>query len=225
MPYLKAFKIPFEKRLYVAATFSKSKEYPIISKNILKALYETEKTLKIISDEYTLTIKGTDIVNYQNEFNTEINFEKEDGKLTFSINEGNNLPGLVSLKLTEASYKYLYLYNEAKDKYQQLKAKDLENINLDVTGKYLLTKDKINTVSISVIVIILVVVIILGLVIAYIAVKKQYWIFNRHIIWGVECKSYLSAFYRNKVSIIRWCITVIYEYINCSSITYFNFVY
>jgi uncharacterized protein YjdB len=152
-----------------------AKDYPIISKNILKTLYETGKTIHIISDEYTLTIKGTDIVNYENEFNTVITFEKEEGKLTFLINEGKNLPGLVSLKLTEGSYNYLYLYNEAKDKYQRLKAKDFENINLDVTGKYLLTQDKINTVSISVIVIILVVFIILGLVIAYIAVKKQYW--------------------------------------------------
>ncbi|OYO87148.1 hypothetical protein CG709_14325, partial [Lachnotalea glycerini] len=69
----------------------------------------------------------------------------------------------------------LYLYNETKNKYQKLKADDLSNISLDTAGKYMLTKDKLSNISISVVVIILVVVILLGLVIAYIAIKKQYW--------------------------------------------------
>ncbi|OYO84960.1 hypothetical protein CG709_14565, partial [Lachnotalea glycerini] len=147
----------------------------VISKNILKALYETGKTIRILGEDYTLILKGRDIVNYENELSTEINIEKEDENLTFLINNSNNLPGLITLKLEYGGYQYLYLYNETKNKYQQLKMDDLSSISLDITGKYMLTQDKLSDISISIIVIILVVVILLGLVITYIAVKKQYW--------------------------------------------------
>ncbi|RDY30882.1 Ig-like domain-containing protein [Lachnotalea glycerini] len=151
------------------------KDYKVISKNILKALYETGKTIRILGEDYTLILKGRDIVNYENELSTEINIEKEDENLTFLINNSNNLPGLITLKLEYGGYQYLYLYNETKNKYQQLKMDDLSSISLDITGKYMLTQDKLSDISISIIVIILVVVILFGLVITYIAVKKQYW--------------------------------------------------
>ena len=149
------------------------KDYKIISKNIIKALYETEKTIHILGEGYTLTIKGTDIVNYENELNTEINFEKENGKLAFLMNDGNNLPGLITLELEVEGYHYLYIYNETKNKYQKLKADDLSNISLDSAGKYMLTKDKLSNISISIVVIILVVVILLGLVIHILQLKSS----------------------------------------------------
>ncbi|PXV91055.1 Ig-like protein group 2 [Lachnotalea glycerini] len=151
------------------------KECNVVNKSILKALYETGKTIHILGEGYTLTIKGSDIVNYENELNTNINVEKENNKLTFVINEGKNLPGLITLQLSEGGYKYLYLFNEAKNKYQQLKVKDFSNFDIDTSGKYTLSVDKLNVIPISIIAIIIASVIALGLVITYIVVKKQYW--------------------------------------------------
>lgn len=148
---------------------------PILGKNSLKALYESGKTLHIVYDDYTLIIKGTDINNYENQLNTKILFEKEKDGTSFLFNEGNNLPGLVTLKLGEEGYQYLYLLNETKGKYQKLKTNDLSTLQLDVTGKYLLTTDKLNDISVSIVVIIIVAVIIIGLLITYVVVKKRYW--------------------------------------------------
>lgn len=150
-------------------------DYKIISKSTLKALYDTGKTIHIQYDDYSITLKGTDIVNYDNELNTEIKLKKEDKKQSFTINEEKNLPGLITLKLKDGNYHYLYLYNETKNKYQLLKVKDLTNLTLDTTGNYLLTVDKLNGITVSVIAIIVVGVIMLGLVITFIVVKKQYW--------------------------------------------------
>lgn len=147
----------------------------LLSKNILKALYETEKSILITGDGYTIHLKGTDIVNYENELITQINFERQDGTIEFILNEYKNLPGKITLKIDESGYRYLYIYNEAKNKHQQLKVNDISDMELDVHGKYMISQEKINSISISMIVIVLVAVILLGLIITYIAVKKQYW--------------------------------------------------
>ncbi|KAB1435906.1 Ig-like domain-containing protein [Candidatus Galacturonibacter soehngenii] len=147
----------------------------VLSKNILKALYETGKTIIITGDGYTIHLKGTDIVNYENELITQINFEKKDKAIEFFINENKNLPGKFTLEIEESGFKYLYIYNEAKEKFQQLKIKDIIRFELDMHGKYMITQEKINSISISIVVIVLVVAILLGLTITYIAVKKQYW--------------------------------------------------
>lgn len=151
------------------------KNCQVLSKNILKALYETGKTILITGDGYTIHLKGTDIVNYENELITQINFEKKDKAIEFFINENKNLPGKITLEIEESGFKYLYIYNETKEKFQQLKIKDIIRFELDMHGKYMITQEKINSISISIVVIVLVVAILLGLTITYIAVKKQYW--------------------------------------------------
>lgn len=147
----------------------------VLSKNILKALYETGKTILIKGDGYTIHLKGTDIVNYENELITQIDFEKKEQAIEFYLNENKNLPGKITLEIEKSGFRYLYIYNETKEKYQQLKTKNMSGLELDMHGRYMITQEKINSISISIVVIGLVVVIILSLIITYIVVKKQYW--------------------------------------------------
>lgn len=85
------------------------------------------------------------------------------------------MPGKITLEIEKSGFRYLYIYNETKEKYQQLKTKNMSGLELDMHGRYMITQEKINSISISIVVIGLVVVIILSLIITYIVVKKQYW--------------------------------------------------
>lgn len=154
-------------------------DYKTISKSMLKALYETKQVLQIKGNDYTIRIDGNNIVNYENELSTEIQFMKEDEGTSFIINGNNNLPGSIELTLSNSSNtgKYLYIYNATKEKYQLIKndKNTSERITVDTTGKYLLTDEKISTAKIG---IIIVVVLSIGILIAsgvYIGVKKKYW--------------------------------------------------
>jgi uncharacterized protein YjdB len=156
-----------------------SAEYPVISKNILKALYETKQILQIKGTDYTLRIDGSNIANYENELVTQLQFMKEEEGTSFIINENKNLPGSIELTIQNTSYtgKYLYLYNQTKEKYQLIKNEKntSERMMIDTTGKYLTTDEKITTARIGIIII---VVLGIGVLIAsgvYIGVKKKYW--------------------------------------------------
>ncbi|OYP43346.1 hypothetical protein CG709_04500 [Lachnotalea glycerini] len=85
------------------------------------------------------------------------------------------MPGFFPLPLSAGGFPFLYFFNEALYKYQQLKVKDFSNFDIDTSGKYTLSVDKLNVIPISIIAIIIASVIALGLVITYIVVKKQYW--------------------------------------------------
>ncbi len=156
-----------------------AEDYKTISKSMLKTLYETKQVLQIKGNDYTIRIDGNNIVNYENELSTEIQFMKEDEGTSFIINANNNLPGSIELTLNNSSNtgKYLYIYNATKEKYQMIKSdkNTSERITIDTTGKYLLTDEKISTAKIG---IIIVVVLSIGILIAsgvYIGVKKKYW--------------------------------------------------
>ena len=151
------------------------KNCQVLSKNILKALYETGKTILIKGDGYVIHLKGTDIVNYENELLTHLSLDIKVNSIEFILNENKNLPGKISIEIQKSGFRYLYIYNETKEKYQQLKINDMSELELDMHGKYMITQDKINSISISIVVIVFIVVILLGLIITYIAVKKKYW--------------------------------------------------
>ena len=153
-----------------------SAQYPKVSSTILKALYESKKTLEVSGASYTLTLDGKDIVNYENELVTNVTFDKMESGLEFILNDGENLPGTVRLQIEEASkYKYFYLYNQSKGKYEKLKMDNSTDITIDTPGKYLLTEKKMNGISISLIAVILFVVVVASLSGVYIAVKKKHW--------------------------------------------------
>ena len=96
---------------------------------------------------------------------------------TLVVNSGKKFCGKLTIDISEkvTKEKYLYLYNNEKDKYQKIEAKDISTLSIDTTGKYLLTIKPLSGFRVNVILIaggILAVVIGIGV---YIGVKKQYW--------------------------------------------------
>ena len=151
-------------------------EQRVIDAQMLKHLYETKKKLKIIGDGYTIEIDGKNIVNYNNEFYTDISMEKEDGVLKFELNKGKELCGAVTLLLEEPEGKYLYLYNGSKEKYERIDSPAPEKLELTTAGVYQITDVKLKSDMQTALYIVAggVVVLLIGAG-AYIAVKRQYW--------------------------------------------------
>ncbi|MCR5608188.1 MAG: hypothetical protein K6G26_03915, partial [Lachnospiraceae bacterium] len=60
----------------------KISECDIITKDVLKDMYENNKKLIVEGENYTITIDGKNIVNYNNEFNTDIKLKCDEGKIS-----------------------------------------------------------------------------------------------------------------------------------------------
>ena len=155
-----------------------AKDYEVVSKKILKRLYETQTRLVVEAENYRITIDGKEIINYENEFHTNIEFIDEKDGISFLINAGNSLPGNITFDLSNKilKTKYLYLYNDTKQKYQMLDNNcNASDITLDIAGKYLITAEKLSNAKISIIVLIIAIISIIGLGAGYVIVKKKYW--------------------------------------------------
>lgn len=152
-------------------------EYPIISAEMLKYFYEKEKVLTIRGEDYTIYLDGKDIVNFENELETMLLFSDENGGLGITVNAKKKLCGKITIDISNkiTDEKYLYLYNEEKEKYQQIQSKDVSLLCVDTAGKYLVTNKKLSEIHINMLLILVgcVAVIIGGSV--YIGVKKKYW--------------------------------------------------
>lgn len=150
-------------------------EQNIISKEILKDIYDKNKVIQIVADEYKIVIDGKDIVNYNNEFYTDIMLQSKNNGIEFNINDGKDLCGNITLHLENNKYKYLYLYNVSKDKYEQIQISNNEEIKLSSAGKYIMTNSKIGISmdTILMFIIIGIILIIIGSAV-YIFVKKRY---------------------------------------------------
>lgn len=149
--------------------------FEIITKSILKKLYEKKAILNIEGEGYTIVINGKDIVNYENELTTLLKFNKEKKGTSFVLNSNNNLPGKIRIELNNKQIKYIYLYNNSKEKYEILDNKNKSYVELDEGGKYFITDRKLYNTNISLIGIIIGSTLILAGVITYIVVKKKYW--------------------------------------------------
>lgn len=152
-----------------------SKEYPVLNKTILKELYSSGKTLRVLGQGYTLSVDGSVIKNYENAIKTELNFVETDNGRELLINNGEKLPGEIVVLLDNMDYKYVYLYNEAKEKYEKINSGYSKELHISTEGKYLLTTKQLNGFTIQIYVIVGSVVIFLGLLVGYIVVKKRYW--------------------------------------------------
>ena len=148
----------------------------MLSKNILKALYESGNTLRLESSDYTLIINGKDIVNYENELNTDLSMKKVKNGISFELGEENNLPGTIQLQLkTEDSPGYLYLYNPVKEKYEKLDVAEGQVLSLDTAGTYLLTSVKLQTMPVSILILAVGIFVSAALAAGSILLKKKYW--------------------------------------------------
>ena len=154
-----------------------TKEYPVITTEMLKYFYEKEKVLTIKGAGYTIYLDGKDIVNFENELNTKLLFEEEGNGFTFVVNEEKKLCGKLTINLSKkvTEEKYLYLYSREKEKYQKLEPGDITNLSIDTAGKYLLISKKQSGFTFNVMFIGVGSVAILIGAGVYIGVKKRYW--------------------------------------------------
>lgn len=153
-----------------------SKDIPVITSDILKALHENNIELSISGGDYKIIIKGKDIVNYDNELLTNVDSAETGKGMQITINENKPLPGRLTLTVNnDKHYKYLYKYNGAKKKYEQINAKDTKQIEMDLEGKYLLTNKTMNNYKISIIIIAGVCGVSVVFSIIYVILKKKYW--------------------------------------------------
>lgn len=153
-----------------------------IDTEMLKYLYENKTNLLVIGEGYSILLDGNNIVNYHNEFVTDIQLSSKKGSgeekegISFVINNGNPLCGDIMLSLDNAKGKYVYLYNEAKKQYEMLATTSLSEIKISTPGKYLITDSKIRTGNRMILITIIVGVVVLLIGIGgYIGLKKQYW--------------------------------------------------
>lgn len=152
-------------------------KYAVLSKEMLKELYETKRMLTIQGDGYTIYLDGKDIVNYENDLKTALCFKTEKNGFSFVVNGGNKLCGKIKIDLSEkvTNEKYLYLYNEQKGKYQLISTEDIKELSIDTEGTYLLTSEPVSEWQWNVVLLVVAIVVILAGVGVYIGVKKQYW--------------------------------------------------
>lgn len=152
-------------------------EYPIITTEMLKYFYEKEKVLTIRGEDYTIYLDGKDIVNFENELETKLLFQEEENGLMLVINNEKKLCGKITIDISNkiTDEKYLYLYNDEKEKYQSIKTEDISLLHVDTAGKYLITAKKLLGLRINIILIVggCMAVFIAGGI--YIGVKKKYW--------------------------------------------------
>ncbi|MDR2487090.1 MAG: Ig-like domain-containing protein [Clostridiales Family XIII bacterium] len=126
-------------------------ECPALPPAALRALSSTGKTLTVDAARYSLTIKGSDIVNTENRLDTQVGLAEAEEGVQFELNGGQNLPGCMTLLLKDnaAELRYLYLYNEARGKYERIDAKTASLLTVDAPGRYLLTDEKLGGLRIS----------------------------------------------------------------------------
>ncbi len=151
----------------------------IVSKQILKHLYKLKHTLIIEGAKYNIILDGKNIVNYENEFLTKVLFKEVKSGIELIINDNKDLPGSISISFKGDEFlqkDHLYLFNNSKDKYELLNnsVKDGTMI-IDVPGKYLLAKDKIDSLTVSIGLFVLAFIFLIVLTIAYTITKKRYW--------------------------------------------------
>ena len=158
-----------------------NEELDDIDTNMLKYFYDKKTKLLVVGDGYSILLDGKDIVNYQNELITDIELSSEANskgikEISFVINKGNPLCGDITLCMDNAKGKYIYLYNESKEKYEMIAMSSLSEINISTPGKYLITESKIQTGYGSTLIILIIggVLLIIGVAV-YICLKKQYW--------------------------------------------------
>ena len=153
------------------------KDCPLITSDMLRYYYENQLVVTIYGDSYSMQIDGKKILNWNNEMYTEIEFAKEEDGISFCLNQSRNMCGVVTLQVDEQGFsgKYLYLYNDSKNKYELIKQDNIRQLELNSAGKYLITEKKIGNNGIKWVIIIILLIILLALIITYTVIAKRYW--------------------------------------------------
>ena len=74
------------------------------------------KTLVVEADNYTIRIAGRDVKNTSAQVSTALSFAPSEYGVTFTLNGGEALPGVVQVEMTgdNAVYTRVYLHNALK---------------------------------------------------------------------------------------------------------------
>ncbi len=152
-------------------------DYPVLSAEILRYLYNNKKSIEVQAEKYTLIVDGQDIVNTENQMYTTVEFEEKANGFSFVINGGKPLCGLVTLNIDSMieDEKYLYLYNEEKDQYQFVNVENVSCLKLTTAGKYYITNKKLNSFHIRIEIIVAGIAVLIFVIGIYIVAKKRYW--------------------------------------------------
>lgn len=152
-------------------------EAPVITPEALNALRLSGKTLVVTATDYSLRLAAEDIRNTSAPLDTKLAFAATEQGVRFTLNNGQPLPGTVELRLggENGSYGRLYLYNTVSEKWQFLNAYADGSLKADTAGDYLLTNENLRFAEMDWTFFIAGAVVMLGIIVAYIAVKKRYW--------------------------------------------------
>jgi hypothetical protein len=152
-------------------------EYPVLTSEMLVAIYSAGAQVELAGPDYSLYISAGDIINTGNELSAGISFVKTPDGVEFLLNRGLNLPGRVRLAAADGDLlkKYVYLYNNAKKKYELLDVKDGDSLMLDSGGKYLMTDEKTGGFGINRFLVGIAVAAIAVMIVIFIIVKRRYW--------------------------------------------------
>lgn len=150
----------------------------VVPAAVLNALSGTDKSLTVLQEGYSLTIRGRDVKNASNELDTRLAFTETEDGLEFMLNGGSYMPGEVEITLNEAivaTYRYLYLYNNTTGEWQQLNTYKNGMLTLDTAGRYLLRSEIFRTWGLGWWFVGTVSVLVVVLAVFYIGFKRRYW--------------------------------------------------
>jgi len=153
----------------------------LISKEMLKYLYENKKSTLVTGSGYSIRIDGDKIVNYANELSTDIQLLKNnDGNYEFDINKGENICGEIFLSLDTKKNKdligkKLYLFNESKEKYEEIQYENMNCISITKAGHYLLSDGQNWSLTDYKLIFVIGSIAIIMLLAGFVVVKKSYW--------------------------------------------------
>ena len=153
------------------------REVPTITGEMLNALRLNGKTLVVEADNYTIRIAGRDVKSTSAQVSTALSFAPSEYGVTFTLNGGEALPGVVQVEMTgdNAVYTRVYLHNALKGKWQFLNSYKDHVLEADTAGEYLLTTQNLRFAHVDMTFFIAGLVVIVGIIIAYIVIKKRYW--------------------------------------------------
>jgi hypothetical protein len=144
---------------------------------MLSAIYAANANVELRGPDYSLRLLGSDIVNTENKLAADIKFVRSTDGVEFLFNRGRNLPGRVRLTIADEGFpgKYVYLYNNAKKKYEILDVRDGDSLVLDAGGKYLMADEKIDGFKINWFLVKVAAVALAVLIVLLIILKRRYW--------------------------------------------------
>lgn len=151
-----------------------SSEYPVIESSMLKYYYDNSCRLTVQCEGYQLIVDGENIRNYNNPLKTDIGLHTTEQGEAFNLNDGKSLCGEVTLLLND-SPKRLYIYNESKERYQEIRAEKNGEWKLNSAGTYLLTDENLDSHAVIWWIILSAGSVSVILLIIYVIVKKKYW--------------------------------------------------